>query len=74
MDQYVPVAVASRIGLSDAKSRTEATEWWNELTNQGGEGMVVKPLSFVARGQRGLAQPALKCRGREYLRIIYGPE
>ncbi len=36
--------------------------------------MVVKPYAFVARGRRGLAQPALKCRGREYLRIIYGPE
>lgn len=38
------------------------------------EGMVVKPLPFVARGRRGLVQPAIKCRGREYLRIIYGPE
>jgi protein phosphatase len=36
--------------------------------------MVVKPLSFLARGRKGLAQPAVKCRGREYLRIIYGPE
>ena len=36
--------------------------------------MVVKPLDFVARGPRGLVQPAVKCRGREYLRIIYGPE
>ena len=36
--------------------------------------MVVKPLAFVAQGPRGLAQPALKCRGREYLRIIYGPD
>jgi protein phosphatase len=36
--------------------------------------MVVKPLDFVVRGTRGLVQPALKCRGREYLRIIYGPE
>jgi protein phosphatase len=36
--------------------------------------MVVKPLSFVARGKRTLVQPAVKCRGREYLRIIYGPE
>lgn len=26
------------------------------------------------RGQRGLVQPAVKCRGPEYLRIIYGPE
>jgi protein phosphatase len=62
------------VDLTDAESRTEATEWWRELTDQGGEGMVVKPLSFVAQGRRGLAQPALKCRGREYLRIIYGPE
>jgi protein phosphatase len=36
--------------------------------------MVVKPLSFVAPGRHGLAQPALKIRGREYLRLIYGPE
>ena len=36
--------------------------------------MVVKPLSFIANGQKGLLQPAVKCRGPEYLRIIYGPE
>ena len=36
--------------------------------------MVVKPLDFVARGRRGLVQPGIKCRGKEYLRIIYGPE
>ena len=36
--------------------------------------MVVKPLEFFARNRRGLIQPAVKCRGREYLRIIYGPE
>jgi protein phosphatase len=44
------------------------------LTESGGEGAVVKPLSFVATGSRELLQPAVKCRGREYLRIIYGPE
>jgi protein phosphatase len=44
------------------------------MTAAGGEGMVVKPHGFVARGRRGLAQPGVKCRGREYLRIIYGPE
>jgi len=36
--------------------------------------MVVNPLEFVARGRHGLTQPAVKCRGPEYLRIIYGPE
>jgi protein phosphatase len=62
------------VDLEDPASEEAATVWWEELTRSGGEGMVVKPLSFVARGRRGLAQPALKCRGREYLRIIYGPE
>lgn len=62
------------VDLTDANSQAEAVAWWEELTSKGGEGMVVKPLDFVARGRRGLVQPAVKCRGREYLRIIYGPE
>jgi hypothetical protein len=62
------------IDLSDPKSEEAGVRWWEELTGRGGEGMVVKPLEFVARGRRGLAQPAIKCRGKEYLRIIYGPE
>jgi PNKP adenylyltransferase domain, ligase domain len=36
--------------------------------------MVVKPQGAVVRGRRGLVQPRLKVRGREYLRLIYGPE
>ena len=32
------------------------------------------PLDWIVRGRKGIVQPALKCRGREYLRIIYGPE
>lgn len=62
------------IELADESSRDAAIQWWLELTGQGGEGMVVKPYSFVASGKRGLLQPAVKCRGREYLRIIYGLE
>jgi protein phosphatase len=62
------------IDVTDPDSQEEGIKWWEELTGRGGEGMVVKPLGFVAKGQRGLAQPALKCRGQEYLRIIYGPE
>ena len=60
--------------VSDDASERGAIRWWEELTEAGGEGMVVKPLTFVHRGRRELAQPAVKCRGREYLRIIYGPE
>ncbi len=62
------------VDLSDAGSQDAATAWWTTLTESGGEGAVVKPLPFVATGSRGLLQPAVKCRGREYLRIIYGPE
>lgn len=60
--------------LADLESQARATAWWEELTAKGGEGMVVKPLDFIAQGRHGLIQPAVKCRGREYLRIIYGPE
>ena len=62
------------VDLTDEAEVQRACEWWETLTGKGGEGMVVKPLDFVARGPKGLVQPALKCRGREYLRIIYGPE
>jgi protein phosphatase len=62
------------VTLGDETGVRDATAWWEALTERGGEGMVVKPLEGVARGRRGLLQPAIKCRGREYLRLIYGPE
>lgn len=62
------------VDLSDATSEAEAIEQWEKLTESGGEGIVVKPYNFVVKGKRGIVQPAVKCRGREYLRIIYGPE
>jgi len=63
------------VDLTDPHTEAAATEWWQALTAGGGEGMVVRPLDFVARNARNrLVQPALKCRGREYLRLIYGPE
>ncbi len=63
-----------RADLADEAQCAAAVGWWEELTAAGGEGMVVKPLDFVARGRHGLVQPAVKCRGRDYLRIIYGPD
>jgi protein phosphatase len=62
------------VHLHDEASQQEGIEWWEALTTKGGEGMVVKPLQFIAKGKKGIVQPALKCRGKEYLRIIYGPE
>jgi protein phosphatase len=74
-DRGVLLATPHRIvDLTDPESEVGATTWWEEMTARGGEGMVVKPLAFAARDRRGLVQPAVKCRGREYLRIIYGPE
>lgn len=62
------------VELAVPDSVQEGIDWWLEMTGRGGEGMVVKPYDFVVTGKKGLAQPAVKCRGREYLRIIYGPE
>ncbi len=62
------------VELADPAEEQAVVRWWEGLTEAGGEGAVVKPLAFVATGARGLVQPAVKCRGREYLRIIYGPE
>ncbi len=62
------------VDVTDQASEQQGVQWWEELTGGGGEGMVVKPFDFITRGPRGLVQPAVKCRGREYLRIIYGPE
>ena len=62
------------VDLNEAESVADAVLWWETLTADGGEGMVVKPADFVARGKRGFAQPAVKVRGPDYLRLIYGPE
>ena len=62
------------VDINDPASCEDATAWWTEMTAKGNEGMVVKPLDFISKGRRGFAQPAIKCRGPEYLRVIYGPE
>jgi protein phosphatase len=63
-----------RVDLQHDSSIEAAVRWWLELTENGGEGMVIKPFGFTEYGKKGLIQPGLKCRGREYLRIIYGPD
>lgn len=62
------------VDLSDSAGEAAAVAWWTDLTLRGGEGMVVKPPTLLARGGRRVAQPAIKVRGRDYLRIIYGPD
>ncbi|MEW2485577.1 polynucleotide kinase-phosphatase [Streptomyces sp. NPDC048411] len=63
------------VDTGDEASVRAGTDWWLEMTGRGGEGMVVKPLAALVRDEKGrLVQPGIKVRGREYLRIIYGPE
>ena len=62
------------VELDNEDSILEATKWWEELTAKGGEGMVVKSYNFIEKNEKGLLQPAIKIRGQEYLRIIYGAE
>jgi protein phosphatase len=62
------------VDVTDPASVAAGTQWWEDLTAAGGEGMVVKPAANLTRGPKGLAQPGLKVRGREYLRLIYGPD
>ena len=73
-DRLLEATPFRTVELHKEAARDEATAWWEQLTGAGGEGMVVKPWDFAARHRGRLLQPALKCRGREYLRIIYGPE
>lgn len=62
------------VRLDDDAACAGLCAWWEERTAAGAEGMVVKPAAFTVRGRRGVLQPAVKVRGREYLRIIYGPD
>jgi protein phosphatase len=62
------------VDVTDVAAQLTAISWWEALTQRGGEGAVVKPLEFIATAHGKLLQPAIKCRGHEYLRIIYGPE
>ena len=75
--EHDPILTATpfrEVDLANENEVAAAVAWWESMTSSGGEGMVVKPETFLARDKRGLVQPVLKVRGREYLRIVYGPE
>jgi hypothetical protein len=65
--RHLPVDTGSQ------ESRQAGARWWEELTDGGGEGMVVKPAGNLTRVDGTLVDPGVKVRGREYLRMIYGP-
>ncbi|WP_440900971.1 polynucleotide kinase-phosphatase [Actinosynnema sp.] len=62
------------VDTGDEEQVAAGVRWWESITAVGGEGMVVKPLANLVVGERGPVQPGVKVRGREYLRIIYGPD
>jgi protein phosphatase len=51
-DEALLLATAHRlVDVTDPASEETGIRWWEELTGRGGEGMVVKPLDFIARGR-----------------------
>ncbi len=73
-DPIIQTTGWKQIDPTDGKQCQQVIKWWLEHTEAGGEGMVVKPNAFLVSGEKGLIQPAMKVRGRNYLRIIYGPD
>lgn len=72
--KYLMVTENRIVDLDNSESINSAIDWWVSLTSKGGEGMVVKPLDYLTTNKGRIIQPAMKCRGSEYLRIIYGAE
>lgn len=62
------------ISLADETSLVACVSWWEQMCAVGAAGIVIKPLAAVPKGRRGTAQPGFICRGREQLRLVYGPE
>ena len=72
--EHLMVTANILVDLENEESKEATINWWVEMTSKGGEGMVVKPLEYIPQSKGRTIQPAMKCRGSEYLRIIYGPE
>ena len=62
------------IDLTRPMDVAAAIAWWHALTAVGAEGIVVKPLTLAAAGTDGPVQPALKVRGADWLRRVYGKD
>ncbi|CAI6081727.1 Bis(5'-nucleosyl)-tetraphosphatase, symmetrical [Paenibacillus sp. JJ-100] len=58
--------------IADETDEEDIIRWWEEITAEGHEGIVIKPETFRSWNGNKMIQPALKVRGRAYLHIIYG--
>ncbi|GIN84967.1 polynucleotide kinase-phosphatase [Heyndrickxia sporothermodurans] len=58
--------------IHNDKSEEEVIKWWESMTSECHEGIVIKPEYFISKHNEKLLQPAIKVRGQKYLSIIYG--
>ncbi|MCG7377676.1 polynucleotide kinase-phosphatase [Paenibacillus sp. ACRSA] len=58
--------------ITDETDEAAIIRWWDEMTAEGHEGIVIKPETFRTWNGNKMIQPAIKVRGRAYLHIIYG--
>ncbi len=72
--EFLSLTAYKVIDLTDPSSEVAGVSWWEELTAMGREGVVIKPMQYIIKNNRGIIQPAMKCRGQEYLRTVYGLE
>ncbi len=56
----------------DSEDEQRLIDWWVQITEDGHEGLVIKPEYMTMHDGDRLLQPAIKVRGRKYLHIIYG--
>ncbi|MEP3276515.1 MAG: polynucleotide kinase-phosphatase [Stappiaceae bacterium] len=73
-DPFIKSTCWRQIDTDHGAERDALLQWWLDHTAAGGEGLVLKPLEFLTKGEKCYIQPAMKVRGKEYLRIIYGPD
>lgn len=61
------------LDLQDHDHRRSLVAWWQELSEAGAPGIIVKPVTLELFVNHEYLQPAMKVRGREALRMVYGP-
>lgn len=62
----------TEFSLNSESDCYKITQNWEEYCKNGGEGYVFKPSDTLFMPTGYFIQPALKVRGKDYLRLIYG--
>ncbi|MDR2604956.1 MAG: polynucleotide kinase-phosphatase, partial [Desulfovibrio sp.] len=61
------------VDTTSDEDMTGAELWWRDLTDRGGEGMVVKPYDFIATEGGRLLQLAVKCAVLNICELFMAP-